>query len=408
MMTGVCAAALAAAAVSAAAAAPRAASFEEFDRRAKTGGEALSVVFFGGSLTWGANASDPQRTSYRALMGQYLQQKYPHAPFTFHDAAIGGTGSQLGMFRLDRDVLARKPDLVFLDFTANDDHFGKDAESLASYEILLREMVGRGIPVVQAILPFQWNFMPKFNPEPMARYQAHLKLAAAYHLAVGDTFPYVQKGLDDKRYTLQQLWPLDGVHPCDEGYQAFFEGVREGFDKAVADKLVCTMPDKPVFSDMYATRSRIRLTAAGPLPEGWAKTLTYRTSMWFDGLASRWMDDVAVCDAKDAAKVKPLKIEFTGTFVGVFGEADENGLSFKATVDGKLLPYHPDPKKPAEDVWPFSTKRFGVGRLFIWQVLAKDLPPGKHVLEIQPVFPAEGKGQLRIESVCAAGKERAD
>ena len=50
--------------------------------------------------TWGANASDPQITSYRGLMTQWLREKYPSTAITFYDAAIGGTGSQLGMFRM--------------------------------------------------------------------------------------------------------------------------------------------------------------------------------------------------------------------------------------------------------------------------------------------------------------------
>ncbi|MFA6293503.1 MAG: SGNH/GDSL hydrolase family protein, partial [Victivallales bacterium] len=106
---------------------PPAASFAEFDRKAKAG-ENLSVVFFGGSLTWGANASDPLKTSFRGLMGKYLTEKYPKAHFSFHDAAIGGTGSDLGLFRLERDVLSKKPDLVFLDFTVNDGYDQKDVE----------------------------------------------------------------------------------------------------------------------------------------------------------------------------------------------------------------------------------------------------------------------------------------
>ena len=91
-------------------------SFENFDKRAKAG-ENLTVAFLGGSLTWGANSTDPQKTSYRALISRKLAETYPKAHFTFIDAAIGGTGSQLGAFRLQRDVLAYKPDLVFLDFT---------------------------------------------------------------------------------------------------------------------------------------------------------------------------------------------------------------------------------------------------------------------------------------------------
>ena len=44
-------------------------SFAEFDKKGKSG-ERLNVVFFGSSLTWGANASDPQLSSYRALLAQ--------------------------------------------------------------------------------------------------------------------------------------------------------------------------------------------------------------------------------------------------------------------------------------------------------------------------------------------------
>ncbi|HEY3418513.1 MAG TPA: SGNH/GDSL hydrolase family protein, partial [Armatimonadota bacterium] len=74
-------------------------SFAEFHRRAENG-DTLTVAFLGGSLTWGARASDPQMTSYRALLSQRLEQTYPRAHFRFIDAAIGGTGSQLGAFRL--------------------------------------------------------------------------------------------------------------------------------------------------------------------------------------------------------------------------------------------------------------------------------------------------------------------
>jgi acyl-CoA thioesterase I len=43
---------------------------------------------------------------------------------------IGGTGSQFAAFRLERDVFARKPDLVFIDFTINDDAYAEFDEAL--------------------------------------------------------------------------------------------------------------------------------------------------------------------------------------------------------------------------------------------------------------------------------------
>ena len=85
-------------------------------------------------------------TSYRARIGQRLEQAYPKAHFTFWDAAIGGTTSQLGVFRLQRDVVRRKPDLVFLDFSANDDIYSAAPETLASYEALVRRILRRHEP----------------------------------------------------------------------------------------------------------------------------------------------------------------------------------------------------------------------------------------------------------------------
>jgi lysophospholipase L1-like esterase len=392
------------------------ASFAEFDRKAQAG-QPLTVVFFGGSLTWGANASEPNLTSYRGLMGQYLRDKYPKSSFAFYDAAIGGTGSKLGMFRLDRDVLSRHPDLVFYDFTANDGYDGSDPKSLASYEGILRDMINKGIPVVQAYFGFKFQFGPDYHPDQWHGYLDRLKLADAYHTGVGDTFPYIQDKITSGQADINILWGInhgkDGAHPDDPGYQLFFEAVRDGFEKAIKDNLVCAVPDKPVFSDDYHTRAR-QILVDGTLPAGWTREKTFRTSVWYDGLSSRWMGDVAVCDVKDKATVQPLKVDFTGTFVGLFGEMDENGLSFKALVDGKLVPCQPNPKVPATDIWPVNGKAFH-GRIFFWRPISDSLPPGKHTLEIDPVFPDKappaepGKppgplaGQLRIESVCSAG-----
>ena len=377
--------------------------FAQFDRRGRAG-EPLSVVFFGGSLTWGANASDPQTTSYRALMADYLRNRYPRAPFVFHDAAIGGTGSNLGMFRLERDVLSRKPDLVFLDFTANDGLESERRPPLASYEAILRELIGQGIPVVQVCLGFRYNFGEQYDLATVPRRRDHLLLAAAYGTGVGDAFPLVQARLTSGAERLERLWPFDAAHPDDCGYRLFFEAVRLGFDAAVSEDRVCRVPATPVFSSACQCRTRHRLVEHA-LPAGWTRQATYRTSLWFDGLSSRWMDDVAMCSAANAATIQPLRLEFAGTMVGVFGEADQDGLGFRVLIDGQPVPYQPSANKPAVDVWSVNTRQFGTGRLFAWRVLADELKPGRHVLEIRPdIPPGTTNGQLRIESMCFAGE----
>jgi hypothetical protein len=82
-----------------------------FFAKMRAGGK-LTVAYFGGSIT-AANGWRPQTTAW-------LQQHYPKAKVTEVNAAIGGTGSDLGVFRLGHDVLEHRPDLVFVEFAVND------------------------------------------------------------------------------------------------------------------------------------------------------------------------------------------------------------------------------------------------------------------------------------------------
>ena len=390
------------------------ASFAEFDRKARAK-EPISVVFFGGSLTYGANASNPDTTSWRGLMMDYLIKKYPNTPIHFHDGAIGGTGSDLGMFRLQRDVLSKKPDLVFYDFTVNDGADGTDIEHLASYEGILRKMVGAGIPVVQEFFTFKFYRAPEAYK--LQRYLDHKKIAEAYHTATGDALALICEKVHSGEVPENDIWPADMAHPYDYGYTLFFDAVRDGLEKALADGRVCVVPEKPVFSDKFNKTTRTILVD-GTLPKGWRRATTYRTSLWYDGLPSRWMTDMAVAGgkAKDQKKpvtdIDPLKVEFTGTFVGLFGEKAGNGLSFKVRIDGKEVPYVVEDKKEGTsvtfDAWPNNTARFAPDKgshLFSWISLANQLAPGKHTLEIIPVLnPDNPDGELHIESVCTAGE----
>ena len=381
----------AAAPARAAAEAARAASFADFDRRAKAG-ETLSVVFFGGSLTWSANASDPNRTGFRGRVAQALEARYPAARFRFHDAAIGGTGSTLGVFRLDRDVLGHDPDLVFLEFSCND---GGGAEALAQsccYESILRRLVGRGIPVEQAFFTFRFWAEDLANPGAgHAQLPAYRRLAEAYATAVGDVyrdgplFPDLRAG----KTTLEAVWPFDAAHPGDLGYRYFADAAMAGFDRAVAQGLVCRVPDAPVFGDVADVRRLGPADFAPPAP--WAVRPPYRTSLWFDGLSSRWLDAVAVFSGTAPA---PFEVRAAANLVGVFGEGDERALECRVRADGA----------------PVATFRgnhgAGPGRLFVWrQALLPGWERGEaavRTFEFDPVPAADGGGEFRIGAVCTA------
>ena len=85
------------------------------------------IIFFGGSISDGASVVDRERDSYRALMTAWLRTRYAGCRLEAINSAVGGTGSDFGLARLERDVLRYRPDLVVIEFAVNDAPSGRRA-----------------------------------------------------------------------------------------------------------------------------------------------------------------------------------------------------------------------------------------------------------------------------------------
>jgi hypothetical protein len=75
-------------------------------------GKEVRVGYLGGSIT--------AAPGWRVKSLKWLQEQYPAAKLSEINAAIGGTGSDLGVFRVQHDALQFKPDLLFVEFAVND------------------------------------------------------------------------------------------------------------------------------------------------------------------------------------------------------------------------------------------------------------------------------------------------
>ncbi len=75
-------------------------------------GHTVRMAYLGGSIT--------AQEGWRPKSLAWFQEKYPQAKIVAINAAIGGTGSDLGVFRLQQDVLAHQPDLLWVEFAVND------------------------------------------------------------------------------------------------------------------------------------------------------------------------------------------------------------------------------------------------------------------------------------------------
>ncbi len=82
-----------------------------FLAKAQGDGE-IRVGYLGGSIT--------AQEGWRVKSLAWFKKNFPTAKFSEINAAIGGTGSDLGAFRVQHDVLDHKPDLLFVEFAVND------------------------------------------------------------------------------------------------------------------------------------------------------------------------------------------------------------------------------------------------------------------------------------------------
>lgn len=91
-------------------------------KRAKNG-EEITIAYLGGSITYGYNANNLSEDAYAPLTQNWWNSNFPDATINYVNLGIPGTPSDLGLYRMNYyESLpdSKKPDLVIIDFTAND------------------------------------------------------------------------------------------------------------------------------------------------------------------------------------------------------------------------------------------------------------------------------------------------
>lgn len=274
-----------------------------------------TIVFFGGSITWGATATDPLRTSWRALVEKELRRRQPHTPLTAVDAAIGGQPSKLGVFRMDRDVLPYKPDLCFVEFAVND--WGAP-DSQETVEGIIRKLRAcRPDMAVVLVLVGSNAAYDRSLSHPL-----QVKLAEYYGLPVIDIYSAVKARLGDGLATRDIL--TDGCHPNDRGYRLYADIVIERLYVLAAQAGTPTpAPTAPLTANRYQSARMLEL-AKLPGLNGWEAGVPDVVGTWFDHTPSRWLDSI----------VRPTR---AGAWLETTRDVTGAGLYFELVPGGKPL-----------------------------------------------------------------------
>ncbi len=224
-------------------------------------GDSINVAYFVGSIT--------AQGGYRVLSFNWFQEQFRKAKFHQVNAAIGGTGSKFGVFRLQEHVLKYKPDLVFVEFAVNDGRQVRD-QILRSMEGIVRgiwkqnpktdicfvyTMCGEFVPILKnQQLPIQVMAMEEVAQHygiPSINYQIEVSKRLQDHSLI-----LMNK---EKQVNGIPVFSPDGVHPYVEtGHAIYFDVLKRSFakmdqhQKAKTHKLI-----KPLYPNFFANAHMI-------------------------------------------------------------------------------------------------------------------------------------------------------
>lgn len=192
-------------------------------------GQGVTVAYLGGSIT-AANGWRPKTTAW-------LKKTFPNAKFQEIHAAIGGTGSDLGVFRLGRDVLQYNPDLLFVEFAVNDS--GAAPESIwRSMEGIVRQ-TWRKDPKTDIVFTYTIHegMINELKQGSCPRSMSAMELLADFYgiPSVNFAVPVVELLKQDKLVFQAPRQPEggkiwfagDGCHPRDEGHEIYLQLLAE-------------------------------------------------------------------------------------------------------------------------------------------------------------------------------------
>ncbi len=211
--------------------------------RLEAGPGPVRIIVFGDSLSAGWGAADEATEGLVPVFARALQARYPACEIEIIGAGGPGDTSEVGLIRVDREVLSRDPDLVVLQFGGNDEGFDRRPRDLYDdLSELIQTVTGAPTNALCIVAANPFN-----DPEPGNEFVDSTRRAAErFEVPVADFDQALHDG--DRDYRGPFAW---GSHPdslghllmarellrtWDElfGYEAKIEVEIEGYSKMLS------------------------------------------------------------------------------------------------------------------------------------------------------------------------------
>lgn len=327
-----------------------------FTREALRRGK-LTVGYLGGSITDGKAGHN-----WSDYFTNWLCAEYPRTRLIVENAAQGATGSDLAVLRVDRQIIEKQCDLVFIEYAVND----RAKEQEYRFEVregLIRKLLNYGkcdIVLVYTYDKTMQEYLVGGKLPPSVRdYEV---LAEHYHI------PSVWPGLKAFEGWQQGLyqyyeWIPDGLHPQSFGSNIYAHYVKEFFKVALGEQgeRGDNIPE-PLYENNW---ENVRLlTEAEMQIEG-------------NGYFYRPYHTIPVDLSFHTKSLgTTLSFAFEGTACAVVHMVGKSSYGLAYRIDGGEWTMRQNEKSD----W------MGILGDFNFKVLARNLERGRHHVEIKPVL----------------------
>ena len=338
-------------------------------------GAEVRIAYLGGSIT--------AQPGWRPKTLRWFQDQYPRAKVSEINAAIGGTGSDLGVFRLERDVLRQKPDLVFVEFAVNDG--GAAPEDIyRTLEGIVRQ-TWRADPATDVCFVYTLvaGFVPTLQEGKFPRAASAMERVAD-HYAV----PSIHMGLEVARLAKEgtlllaakkpktdaekdalkgkTIFSEDGVHPFPEtGHELYLEAIVRSIPKLkAAAKPAPHALGAPLAADNWE-RAKLLALSAAKLSGGWQKLDPATDKMaksWTSRMPEFW---------KAGAAGATIAFKFKGTSAAIYDLLGPDCGQVRVTLDDQ-------PPRPAA-----RFDRYSTGHRLATLSIGRNLPDAVHTVKLE-------------------------
>lgn len=304
---------------------------------ARGDGAEIRVAYLGGSIT--------AAPGWRVKSLAWLQERFPKQKMVEINAAIGGTGSDLGVFRHGQDVLRHRPDLLFVEFAVNDGGAAPERIHQAMEGIVRQTWAADPSTDIVFVYTISQPFLEDLQAGKFSRAASAMEEVADHygipsiHLgmevaALEKSGFLIFKGEKSPQAGTKRVFSTDGVHPLVEtGHVMYQEAIArswEKLEKATPEGAKSHGLGQPLRKDHWAAAKLVPITGAMQ-SGGWERLDSSESG---DGVAKRFarqMPEMWRASKPGAA----LTFRFKGTVAGVYDLVGPDGGQLKVTLDDR-------------------------------------------------------------------------